>query len=453
MEGLYAEVCPKLCRCGTSTYCSGVIEDLDMLLDVLPLTVERLYITNGDMKIFPSCKFKMFSMIHTLGLSVNKMETVPQNMSDCMPSVRHINLNYNQIKTISRKQLVSYKNIEILQLNGNLLTEIKPDTFVNMIALKELWLRNNHIKILSENSFGRLSKLEIISLSYNEIYVIQNNVFPCLARVKLIYLQQNYINFVADKAFQNVTIRILNLQRNNITTFTKETFKNCSITKVINLKENPLQCNYVLMDILSTVAPLSLIYGNCFKCKQKQLLSDELTCLKKQNGSKTHHFMRNCTTNKKCKIHGSRSSLGMSTKVIVSSAVSATTSLLIIVIFVILACRRYRKRSDTLIITTTPILHRTIAENKLRTSSNLSNNSEGIDISVYSMPFNTVHKEVTFDTTDNLNEAEKDDEIVRYLVSGNEDHYNPRFNAIKERDKLKDKKINSHLNSIYESDE
>ena len=256
----------------TKAYCTDElkIEDLKLLHQTLPNSIQELIISFQNMATFQTCSFKSFSNLTLLSLSYNQMTDLPKNMSTCLPSVKQLYLNNNKFSTISNESLLSYKNIEVLRLHRNEFHEIPAYTFQAAKQLQELWLNENNLTNIQSNAFYGLDKLETLNLANCRLKEIRDNIFSKLKSLRSLNLENNDINFVEKRAFQNLSMQYIDLHSNSITKLYGETFLNSRLLQ-INLANNPINCS---CDAFSAFRVSSNILGKCstpLSLKNKEL--------------------------------------------------------------------------------------------------------------------------------------------------------------------------------------
>uniref|UniRef100_A0A3P8TTW0 LRRCT domain-containing protein n=1 Tax=Amphiprion percula TaxID=161767 RepID=A0A3P8TTW0_AMPPE len=140
-------------------------------------TTQVLLFPNNLFSSLSWSSFQVFSEIHEIDLTANKVPDVTPSVAPILPS------------------------LSVLRLGSNQLTSLPADSFSACPALTELYLENNVINSLSDGSFNGLSRLKTLDLTSNHIKVLPDLMLRPLAAIDIIYLESNKISVMPDDWF------------------------------------------------------------------------------------------------------------------------------------------------------------------------------------------------------------------------------------------------------------
>lgn len=151
---------------------------------------------------------------------------------------------YNKISKITNKDFADVATLRRIDLTGNLISEIEDGAFSKLTNLEEL--------TLAENRLAKLPMLpaKLISFNANFNYLktkgLKSTAFKKLDKLSYLYLGNNELEAIPPLP---ESLRILHLQRNNITTLSDETFckKNDTLYIRANMEEVRLDGNPLLL--------------------------------------------------------------------------------------------------------------------------------------------------------------------------------------------------------------
>ncbi|XP_054863369.1 platelet glycoprotein Ib alpha chain [Amphiprion ocellaris] len=140
-------------------------------------TTQVLLFPNNLFSSLSWSSFQVFTEIHEIDLTANKVPDVTPSVAPILPS------------------------LSVLRLGSNQLTSLPADSFSACPALTELYLENNVINSLSDGSFNGLSRLKTLDLTSNHIKVLPDLMLRPLAAIDIIYLESNKISVMPDDWF------------------------------------------------------------------------------------------------------------------------------------------------------------------------------------------------------------------------------------------------------------
>ena len=257
--------CPQQCSCaGDVVSCFGKIQkdELSHFFNETSKDLQSLSLADQDYTSFNICQLKKFTNLTKLNLAFNKLESFPDKLDECLPSLRNIELQDNRLSIITEQNLKSYGNIKSMKLYNNIFNKLRRNTFKQMTSLEELYLSNCQIKQIEPNAFIKLSNLNVLDLGDNNIVNISNKLFSKLKNLKQLQLQQNKIRLIEDSSFQNLSLVTLDLRQNDIKAIPPDVFKDSRIQK-LRLYGNPLHCECLALYGISQVVGKYALEGSC----------------------------------------------------------------------------------------------------------------------------------------------------------------------------------------------
>lgn len=129
--------------------------------------------------------------IHTLDLSLNKLENLPDGIFGSIRNMGYLVLQSNNMKTIGRNTFKGVGRI-YLDLSFNKIQTIEPDAFLGLY-LNSLDLHNNNLTVLDADSFNSLHVRDNVRLSNNQLVEIKDEAFRNLT-ARTVILECNKIN-------------------------------------------------------------------------------------------------------------------------------------------------------------------------------------------------------------------------------------------------------------------
>lgn len=150
-------------------------------------------------------------------------------------------LNYNNLETLLPDVFESLAKLEFLQLKGNNISEVPLFLFRNLQDLRVLDLSLNKLRVLSEGTFTGLTGLEVLKINNNLIEDLPPDTFRNSLELTEIHLEGNSISELANNTFALAKLKVLNLRRNLLTTFSNRVFgQEASNLTELNLSGNKL---------------------------------------------------------------------------------------------------------------------------------------------------------------------------------------------------------------------
>ncbi|XP_061384281.1 chaoptin-like [Danaus plexippus] len=244
IEGNLVSVSPdiyKLSMLEELIIVNNMVEKLNLAKLVFMSSLTTLNMSRNLISTIESVDFQIEASggIHTVDLSYNQLETIPDNCFLKFPRLLYLDLSHNSIKKIElltfegmrsiETLLLSYNeiknmglnfvrfiNLKKLELDHNELTSLSEESVKNLINLEHLNLSSNQLRTIQENSFRGLQKLQEIDLSNNQIKTVQAHLFQSNINLHTVYFSNNYIENIQDGAFDGTNITELSITGNCI---------------------------------------------------------------------------------------------------------------------------------------------------------------------------------------------------------------------------------------------
>ncbi|XP_078415476.1 toll-like receptor 8 [Cetorhinus maximus] len=136
--------------------------------------------------------FKNLTNLKYLDLSYNKLQLIPHDIYENLPSnLSYLSLSNNYLNMVNWDKLQLLKNLLTLDLSNNKLT-IAPDRLYNSTkSLQKLLLRRNRISQIPISFFTSANRIKYLDLSYNKIKTLNQTVFPASESLSLEVLLLN----------------------------------------------------------------------------------------------------------------------------------------------------------------------------------------------------------------------------------------------------------------------
>ncbi|KAL6643153.1 hypothetical protein ACP70R_021334 [Stipagrostis hirtigluma subsp. patula] len=169
------------------------------------------------------------------------LQTVPEEVWDCGPSVRMLDVSNNCIKEIPQK-IASLKSLNKLLLTSNEIADENicwealvnlPSALGSLTSLRELRIANNRLDSLPVE-IGSLKHLQILIASNNRITSLPSSIGDCESLTE-VDMSSNLLAELPE-AFGNLyNLKVLHLRNNGLTSLPASLFKKCSQLTTLDL--------------------------------------------------------------------------------------------------------------------------------------------------------------------------------------------------------------------------
>jgi Leucine-rich repeat (LRR) protein len=156
---------------------------------------------------YPHEAISYLSELMWLGLDNNNLKFIPKNALHNLHELTYINLSFNRLTSISSKFFIANIHINLLEvdLSYNAIERISSQTFSGLELLQVVNLSSNKIKCIDRASFFNLPFLTHIDLTYNQLRNLSEGVFELLPNLLNIDLMYNNLISFSLRCFKHVS--------------------------------------------------------------------------------------------------------------------------------------------------------------------------------------------------------------------------------------------------------
>ncbi|MCY3964521.1 MAG: Ig-like domain-containing protein [Acidobacteria bacterium] len=140
-----------------------------------------------------------------LGLSRNRLTSLPSAVFSDVPEVWFLHLDGNQLTDLPTGVFSGLFRLNQLDLERNRLTDLPPDVFSDLSGLDLLDISENGLTHLPPRIFSGLSGLSWLSMHSNQLTDLPSEVFGDLSGLELLALQQNRLTAVPTRALDDLS--------------------------------------------------------------------------------------------------------------------------------------------------------------------------------------------------------------------------------------------------------
>lgn len=181
-----------------------------------------------------STSFHSLTQLKNLEMSVHVYNSYALEIDDVLleknTKLESVNLSGCKVRAVSENAFKNQKQLRTLILSKNAIKSLEAKTFSNQVKLTTLNLDQNLIQYLHMGSFWPRSLVNL-NLSFNNISTITKNHFKNLPNLKSLDLKKKTINAVSPNAFDgNKNLENLDLSQNVIKNVVV-----CNLTKLVSL--------------------------------------------------------------------------------------------------------------------------------------------------------------------------------------------------------------------------
>ncbi|XP_069087227.1 chondroadherin-like protein [Pleurodeles waltl] len=229
-----------------------------------------LYLSNNSLFSLSAAALEGATHLTYLYLENNRFTSVPTGAFVSLPGLLSLHLQYNTIRQLSDNNMKGAQALRWLYLSGNNIASVAPTALASARLLERLQLEQNLLTEVPTSALRGLSGLQELRLSKNPIRQIESNAFqPVSGSLQHLYLDHLGLEKVSPTAFAGLGPRIksLHLEGNklqNLPEMTKFTG-----LEVINLSDNPFQCECQLLPLRRWIDKLNLKVGATCGSPQK----------------------------------------------------------------------------------------------------------------------------------------------------------------------------------------
>ena len=199
-----------------------VFENVSRSLKILELSFS---IYSED---YPQEAISFLSQLMWLGMDNNNLKLIPDNSLSNLFELTYINLSFNRLTLIPRRLFMAdiHRNLLEIDLSYNAIEKVTGQTFSGLELVQLINLSSNKIKCMEKSSFYNLPYLTYIDLTYNQLRNLSENVFEFLPNLLSIDFMFNNLFTFSLKSFKHVsnttTPMSINISSNAINHFDGE---------------------------------------------------------------------------------------------------------------------------------------------------------------------------------------------------------------------------------------
>ncbi|XP_078494372.1 leucine-rich repeat-containing protein 4-like isoform X2 [Ciona intestinalis] len=288
------QICPPDCDCYDEfkeVYCEA--RALRSIPSEIPFSVNSLSLGNNNIRELQRNSFRQIPGLETLRLNGNHIRDIPRNAFYGLKKLRRLDLSTNRLTHIPTEAMAQLVSIQEISLRGNPITEIVGYEFIQIRAtLRSLDVGElRHLKYLSNQALAGLDNLQALSmdscglndmptvrpltnirtlnLANNRISVLDSNSLKGLRKLSNFHMEYGALATVANDAFNDlVSLEILNLSGNNLTSLPPTVFRYTTRLTSLKLQRNPWLCNCDLLPLAGFLSDSTACTdGLCGTCR------------------------------------------------------------------------------------------------------------------------------------------------------------------------------------------
>ncbi|EFN73031.1 Chaoptin [Camponotus floridanus] len=208
-------------------------------------SLQTLRLGRNAIEKLPADAFAGLIYLETLDLRENSLREIdPSVFRDGMAHLTHLYLNDNQFTYVPYSQLSQLKRMKVLDLSYNRISKMlqmqqEPEIRGIQMSLDVLRLDYNQIEILTSGDFQHFSKVNRTYLSGNPLMIIEEGTFRD-SRIRELYFSDCDLLEInsANLAGLELTLELLDVSGNNITTLSNRLFQEFDILHTLIFREN-----------------------------------------------------------------------------------------------------------------------------------------------------------------------------------------------------------------------
>ncbi|XP_040078646.2 relaxin receptor 1 [Ixodes scapularis] len=231
--------------------------ELEMMTFPLMPDMKVLLLSYSQVAYIGEDAFKNLPKLRDLFLVANNIRNLSAGTFRSSSDLERMILSHNPISDMSPDAFEGLQQLKTLDLRNCAIKRLHPDLFKHFKELTELMLDNNQIEAIEPNQFHQLEKLHMLSLTGNRLTRITTNGLSGLTSLHILNLAFNRISVLVTPFTELKSLRILNLEGNNLDVIPNETFWPLGNMQSLNLRKNAFQtCSAALFEPLPNITHL-----------------------------------------------------------------------------------------------------------------------------------------------------------------------------------------------------
>ncbi|CAN6560486.1 unnamed protein product [Malus baccata var. baccata] len=203
--------------------------------------LEELYLQSNALKGSALVPVLNISSLTHLTLASNKMSgSLPDNICEHLPSIRHFNFRQNQLDGLIPSKLWQCKELRALVLERNNFRGSIPKSLGNLTYLTQIYLEENHLTGTIPDEIGDLPQLDALVLYMNNLSgVIPSKIFNN-SMIRDIELSLNQLSgsLPANMGLKVPNLETLDVAKNNLVSGPLPNLSNASKLMVLDMSTN-----------------------------------------------------------------------------------------------------------------------------------------------------------------------------------------------------------------------
>jgi len=228
--------------------------DFSIAFNYVYPNVEILDFSYNKIQSIEKSFFSKFQTLASLDLSFNDLHSLQNTFFLNLNELKQLYLNNNQILTIEKETFDFLENLIHLDLSQNLIYDLSKSVFSKLKNLKNLKLNSNQIEKLMKENFCGLLSLASLDLSKNKILSLQGDLFVCLNEIKALKLSSNKLKFFLNESIE--TLEFLDLSFNNLTSFNFPSLSSLDLSHNVKLDHLNVSNNVRVLNLSNTNSKL-----------------------------------------------------------------------------------------------------------------------------------------------------------------------------------------------------
>ena len=159
--------------------------------------LEQLVVSNNNIKILQPKAFLNAIYLISFDVSTNQVVVVKNKVFSKCSNLNTLNLSYNKIKMVAVNAFQGLTNLLTLLLNNNVIETLAANVFVTLTGITTIKLNNNNIKSIDKDLFQMNGKLDVLMMDNNQILQVAGETFSHLSLSLLVLSNNNITSFQA----------------------------------------------------------------------------------------------------------------------------------------------------------------------------------------------------------------------------------------------------------------
>ncbi|XP_069510540.1 chondroadherin-like protein isoform X2 [Ambystoma mexicanum] len=221
-----------------------------------------LYLSNNRLSSLSAAALEGAPHLTYLHLEHNRFTRVPRGAFAPLPGLLSLHLQYNAIRQLTDNNMEGARALRWLYLSGNNIESVAPTALAAARQLEKLHLDQNLLSEVPTNALRAVPGLQELKLSKNPIRYIRGGAFqPVTGSLHHLHLDHLGLEKFSETTFSGLGHRIktLHLEGNKLQNLPE--MSKFTGLEVVNLSDNPFQCDCQLLPLRRWIDRLNLKVG------------------------------------------------------------------------------------------------------------------------------------------------------------------------------------------------